>query len=797
MTTFTAGLAVSLILSTLAACVAVVVIAPVSSNLAVLRSHGSLTVLFIVGTSLTTLSGVLDFVFIAERQSWLLVFRSFAFGATKLPILLVPAVTALVSPSVTLIIGAWVIGWGVTCVLGLRMVRRSLGKHARVHLRSVIDEVRLMTRNLVGNHFTTLGNVLPTYVLPVVVITRLSAADNAYFYMTWMIGGIFFMISGTIGSSLFADGMRNPTILRSRVMSSARFTAALALPAMLVAAAIGYPLLRIFGPAYASHGYGLLLILTICAIPDAITNLYVPVLRVRDRLLACALLTMGMASLAIIGAWIVAPSMGLLGVGLAWGVSQAVGSGWVAFDVIARRRRRPVPGPAVAESSTSAPETSDPDLVSEDGLRSLSVRAPLPSTVPDEVPALRIVARSAASSGATPPRPPTPASRGHPPRHAPRLPVLDGLRALAILDVVAFHVGVLPGGGIGVTIFFVLSGYLITGILCKPGTLNRQGLRTFYLRRFFRLFPALLVVSMFVLVFTLLVLHGHVRHLDLVEVPASLSYVQDFYLGHGASTPDFGYLGHTWSLAVEEQFYLLWPLLLMVILRVARTVPRRVAFLAVCIVAIAGWRAHLAGLGLNAHVGLNIDCQADSLLVGCTLALVLPRIVSWLPRHQRLLDGLGLVSLLVVLAFSLRDLNIQTPGRIGYLIVSVSTALLMTRLLIPTSGRIGGSIRRVFAWRPAVIIGLASYSLYLWHPVILAIAKRNLGIDTLRREVLAGPAIVLAIVAVTWISYRFVEQPGNRLKERLFPESGPGRITLAVDSPTQDVPAETSAIIPL
>src|SRR5271163_1074884 len=122
-----------------------------------------------------------------------------------------------------------------------------------------------------------------------------------------------------------------------------------------------------------------------------------------------------------------------------------------------------------------------------------------------------------------------------------RIDVLDGMRGLAIAMVLAFHAGLAPGGGMGVTIFFVLSGYLITGILIKPGVLSRSGLKQFWIRRLLRLFPALAVVCAFALLWAILVVRGHAQHLLFAEILASLTYTQDFYLGHGHSTPDFGY----------------------------------------------------------------------------------------------------------------------------------------------------------------------------------------------------------------------------------------------------------------
>jgi O-antigen/teichoic acid export membrane protein len=338
-TTFSAGVIAAVVASAVGAVIALAFVGAISSHLSILHDHAWVAVLFVLGTTLTSLSSVLDFVMIAEQASELMAIRAFVFGITKLPVLLVPAVTALLTPSLDLILVAWVVGWLCCCALGLRMIRTRLHARARLLVRGTLAEIRMMARNLAGNHFTSLGNVLPTYLLPVIVISRLSTADNAYFYMTWMIGGVFFMISGTIGSALFADGMRSPETLVARVRSSARFTAVLAAPAMLVAIVLGYPILSLFGHAYAARGYTLLLILTVCAVPDAITNLYVAVLRVHDRLRACSLLTMGMAAFALVAAWIVAPSTGLVGIGVAWGVSQALGSLWVAWDVLGPGRR--------------------------------------------------------------------------------------------------------------------------------------------------------------------------------------------------------------------------------------------------------------------------------------------------------------------------------------------------------------------------------------------------------------------------------------------------------------------------
>jgi 2-polyprenyl-3-methyl-5-hydroxy-6-metoxy-1,4-benzoquinol methylase len=163
-------------------------------------------------------------------------------------------------------------------------------------------------------------------------VSRLSTTANAYFYITWMVGGIFFMISSSIGSSLFAEGSNHPDRLITTARSSVRFTTMLLAPAMLFVFVAGKWILSIFGPAYAAHGTYLLWILAVAAIPDAITNIYVPVLRVRHRLRAAGVLTMGMALSTIVGAWIVAPTLKLEGIGAIWLAGQAAGSLWVAWD---------------------------------------------------------------------------------------------------------------------------------------------------------------------------------------------------------------------------------------------------------------------------------------------------------------------------------------------------------------------------------------------------------------------------------------------------------------------------------
>lgn len=362
--------------------------------------------------------------------------------------------------------------------------------------------------------------------------------------------------------------------------------------------------------------------------------------------------------------------------------------------------------------------------------------------------------------------PTQPLGRTRDPR-AGRIEALDGLRALAITLVVAFHAGLIRGGGIGVTVFFVLSGYLITGILIAPRVLSRAGLVRFWTRRLLRLLPALAAVCVFCAAWAVIALDGHARSAMFHEVLASLAYVQDLRLGRGQNPDDFGYLGHTWSLAVEQQFYMLWPLLLAGVLAVGRT--RRAQ--AVLVLGMAGmltlWRAHLAARGVDAHVGMNIDARGDSLLVGCALALATSDGSALRRLPARALDLGALGALGVTAIFAVSDLNAASPGRVGYLIAALCGAVLVAHCVAPTGTRVSRSVIGALSCAPVAWLGRISYSLYLWHPVVLRIARDFLGVDAGPRRLVAAPLLLAVTLGTAWLSYRFIEVPFQQLPKRL------------------------------
>jgi O-antigen/teichoic acid export membrane protein len=234
--------------------------------------------------------------------------------------------------------GTWVLATAIGALAGMALVRR-LGRSFRPAMRGTRGQVRAMLSSLAGNHVITVGGLAPTYLLPLFVTARLSATDNAYFYITWRLAGLSLMVSPAVAASLAAEGSHARHDLLRTARSSILLIAALLGPAMLLFLVGGRYILASFGPGYARHGQLLLLLLVISAVPDAITNVYVAVLRVRQRLRHAALLNLSMAALTLGLAWVLLPQLGIAGAGLAWLSAQGAGSIAVALHVMVVRRR--------------------------------------------------------------------------------------------------------------------------------------------------------------------------------------------------------------------------------------------------------------------------------------------------------------------------------------------------------------------------------------------------------------------------------------------------------------------------
>ena len=345
-------------------------------------------------------------------------------------------------------------------------------------------------------------------------------------------------------------------------------------------------------------------------------------------------------------------------------------------------------------------------------------------------------------------------------------PALDGVRALAVVAVLVYHAhpSWLRGGFLGVDVFFVLSGFLITSLLLREQReWGHVGLRGFWMRRARRLLPALYLLLLAVISVELLAHLGAVTQLRW-DALAALGYVTNWFLiGHQQSyfaafaTPDA--LQHLWSLAVEEQFYLLWPLLC------AAGLLRRRGALWVVLGAAAG--STLLGAALfnprvdPSRVYYGTDTHSAGLLVGAALAMLharaWPRVTRlYMPtRRARVAATLAGVAAIAALLFSFFELDETRPlvYRGGLLAVALCSAALIGALLHPASRRLAA----VFAWQPLRWVGVRSYGIYLWHWPVLVLSSPhgNPGSAPLWRT---GAQVGVA-VGLAALSFRFVETP--------------------------------------
>ncbi len=296
-----------------------------------LRDDAVLAFWYVLGAVGWTTSGLLDSVFIAERRADYMFWRNAYSSALKLAVLVLLAVLPE-HRGATTIVSTWAISGVVGTFHGLYLCHRHLHRLGRIphpgrSLRAAMtQEAMLLARPSAGHHAISVSGLLPTYLLPIVVTARLGTRENAYFYVTWMIGSAIFMISPAVSSAIFAEGSYDSTRMRSLARSSLKIIMAMIVPSTLVVAALGKPILHLYGADYAAAGYGLLLILLLSSYPDAVTNVSVATLRVRGALGRAAVLNGTMAVIALAGAWVLAPGYGIAGAGSAWLIAQLVGT---------------------------------------------------------------------------------------------------------------------------------------------------------------------------------------------------------------------------------------------------------------------------------------------------------------------------------------------------------------------------------------------------------------------------------------------------------------------------------------
>ena len=345
---------------------------------------------------------------------------------------------------------------------------------------------------------------------------------------------------------------------------------------------------------------------------------------------------------------------------------------------------------------------------------------------------------------------------------------IDGLRAIAVAAVVLYHLGIswIPGGFLGVDLFFVISGYVITRLILD--SINQSGaldLRAFYAARLRRIYPGFIFMVICTIIFIGVWAPEAIKRF-LTDLPYALSGSINWYLV--AKNQDYfetigrpPLLQHTWSLAVELQFYLIWPIILLTILKYFGK--KNIARIALGIAMISGVTLFIVSLSLDqanakqiSHIYFGTDTHSLGLFLGSALA------VSWIPqnlggaitkRAQDVIDGIGVVGLLGLISiFLFIDQSNVNLYRLAFPLAGIFGCLVIISLVHPAS-----RFAPIISTAPFRWVGQRSYGIYIWHWVIFQVTRPS--VDLSGQTWALYLARVLLVLALADISLRWVEIP--------------------------------------
>lgn len=348
------------------------------------------------------------------------------------------------------------------------------------------------------------------------------------------------------------------------------------------------------------------------------------------------------------------------------------------------------------------------------------------------------------------------------------MPGLDGLRALAVFGVIAYHLGLpfVPGGFLGVTLFFVLSGYLITDILLTEWNKDRKiNMKSFFIRRGKRLLPSVYFLLICLVAYVTVFRPDLFENLKSEVLPAAFFVSNWWYIFNDipyfASFATPSLLNHFWSLAVEVQFYLIWPVLLFLMQRFIRKNWVKIALTAAAAVISALLMALLYQPGLDpSRIYYGTDTRVFSLLLGACLAFALPSVkIAAAMRHRRIRVAtsiIGFISLLAVIVMSCVITQYDDFLYLGGMLVfSAASALVIGAAASPAT-----IIGKIFAFRPLRYIGKISYGVYLWQFPIIVITNTMMPSNKL--NVLLSVCQVAGTLLMATLSYYLIELPIRR-----------------------------------
>jgi peptidoglycan/LPS O-acetylase OafA/YrhL len=363
----------------------------------------------------------------------------------------------------------------------------------------------------------------------------------------------------------------------------------------------------------------------------------------------------------------------------------------------------------------------------------------------------------------------------------PYYPGLDGLRAVAIVIVLLGHAGVpYVAPHVGVDIFFTLSGFLITSLLVAEHDRHGSiGLRHFYMRRILRLAPALwLTVALVLVIACWLNVWGR---WTLRDAGLALSYTTNWARVSGlnrVALPN-GFvldspLGHTWSLAIEEQYYLIWPLVIALLCQRVPDARSRAVVLFSLFGFFAVYRALMVGYLSPERIYFGLDTHADGLILGGGLAASLCSASLWWSAKNRLTRMLAMgVAAGVLLAALQMDWHTRSAGLVGFSATAIASSLF---ILDSVSGADGGLFRLVLTHPSARWIGRVSYGLYLWHYPVYFAARQSAILWSWQRLLVVGASTSLLLAAASFylVEQRFLKLKARFLRADLSRKSGHG-----------------------
>ena len=348
------------------------------------------------------------------------------------------------------------------------------------------------------------------------------------------------------------------------------------------------------------------------------------------------------------------------------------------------------------------------------------------------------------------------------------IPAIDGLRAVAVIAVMLYHLGFkwIPGGFLGVDLFFVISGYVITRLLLD--SIQRSGgldLRAFYMARIRRLLPPLVFMIITTVIFVGLWAPDTMRRL-LGDTPFALFGGMNWWLVF-RQTDYFEAIGrppllqHTWSLGVEAQFYLVWPLILLLVLRYFGK--NKIPAAALLIAAFSGIALMVVSLQIDAasgskvsHVYFGTDTHSIGLFLGAALA------VRWIPQNleetvsrkaQDFIDGIGIIGFLgIIAAFLFIEESDPTLYKLAFPLAGIFGCAIITSIVHPAS-----RFAPILSSKPFIWIGERSYAIYLWHWVVFQVTRPNFDLEGSSWALTALRVLIVFFLAD--ISLRLVELP--------------------------------------